>query len=420
MNDNWDEFPEEPGEWTFATGRLPDRTYASRSFPINRPSSRDFGKPARFVYKVFDPETESMVQREGEEWVVRETPAGRFQIKLLMAREAGNVKEIWIHRVPTNSFGAVRTLLNLKGDDAARLVDLVRALEHIPIEGQETTRVDDTLVRMVFEDPGALRQFYDSRPEQVRDLIINDETARDVIAVARRRSELARFKQLLEDDDYFALELQSAPGGPESVWQRFFEENPWVLGISLAGQLLTSWDESKLEQAVTGRSIGGVGKRVDGLMRTAGRVRSMVFVEFKTHKSNLLQADQYRAGCWAPSTDLAGGVAQAQGTVHRAVKDIGERILGTADDGTELPDDVTYLLQPRSHLVIGRLDEFKGEHGGDHVDKVRSFELYRRNLMSPEVITYDELYARAEWLAEASSDEFDDSDDVNADADDLL
>lgn len=404
MSHDWDEFIEEPDETTFAVGRLPDATYASRSFNINRSSSRDFGQPARFVYKVFDNESETLVVREGDEWLLRETPGGRVQIKLLIAREAGRVKELWIHRVPTDGVGAVRTLLNLKNEQAERLVDLVRALEHIPIEGQATTRVDDSLVRMVFEDPHALRRFYKAKPEQVRKLIVDDETARDVIAVARRRSEVDRFRRLLENKDYFAAELATAPSGPESVWQRFFEENPWILGISLAGQLLTSWDDEKLEQAVTGRSIDGVGKRVDGLMRTSGRVRSMVFVEFKRHDVDLLARDQYRAGCWVPSDDLSGGVAQVQGTVHRAVTQIGDRIASTGEDGTEIPGDLTYLLQPRSFLVVGTLDEFKGERGGDHVDKIRSFELYRRNVSSPEIITYDELFARAEWLAEASDD----------------
>ena len=39
-----------------------------------------------------------------------------------------------------------------------------------------------------------------------------------------------------------------------------------MLGVSLGGQLLTSWNPKKLEQVVTGRSAHGVGKRVDALM----------------------------------------------------------------------------------------------------------------------------------------------------------
>ena len=92
MTDEWDEFESEDDETVFAQGRLPNRTYVSKSFAINRPNSSDFGAPARFFCKVFDPESESMLEREADEWVLRETPAGRYQIKLLVAREPGNVK----------------------------------------------------------------------------------------------------------------------------------------------------------------------------------------------------------------------------------------------------------------------------------------------------------------------------------------
>jgi len=38
--------------------------------------------------------------------------------------------------------------------------------------------------------------------------------------------------------------------------------------------------------------------------------------------------------------------------------------------------------------------------GGVHRAKYESFELYRRNLYEPEIITFDELLARAEWHVE--------------------
>ena len=49
-------------------------------------------------------------------------------------------------------------------------------------------------------------------------------------------------------------------------------------------------------------------------------------------------------------------------------------------------------------MIAGRLSEFVSDQGGDHVGKARSFELYRRNLQAPDVITFDELLARAEAL----------------------
>jgi hypothetical protein len=152
-----------------------------------------------------------------------------------------------------------------------------------------------------------------------------------------------------------------------------------------------------------GPSIAGAGKRIDALMRTADRIHSMIFAEFKRHDAHLLHK-KHRPGCWSPSEDLAGGVAQTQGTVYRAVRDIGQRLADTAPDGSELPGQFTYLIRPRSFLIIGQLADLEGESGGDHLDRIRSFELYRRQLTEPEVVTYDELLARAEWFVTTSAD----------------
>src|SRR2546423_776367 len=129
MNDDLDAFDQEPDETTYAQGRLPGRTYASRSFPLSRPGSSDHGQPARFIYKVFDPETEHLLERDGEEWVIRQTPGGRYQFKLLLAREGGNLKHLWIQRVPgAGKGGAVTNLVSLQQPEAGRLIDLLRVL----------------------------------------------------------------------------------------------------------------------------------------------------------------------------------------------------------------------------------------------------------------------------------------------------
>lgn len=401
-----DELDDDVDETTFAQGRKDDRTYVSRSFPLARTASDDAGSPARFIYKVFDPAEETIVERHGEEWVLSSTPAGRYQVKLLVAREAGNVKDLWIQRVPASGqTEAVKNLLHLPQREAARLLDLVRTLQVIPVEGAMTVRVDDSLVRDLFANPDSLVALYRRDPAHFRRLISDDETAKDVVATAARRAEVRRFRQLLEDDDLFdEAVLATAHRRAEDVWQQFFEASPWIFGVTLAGQFLTSWDENRLEQVVAGSSIDGPGKRADALLRTAGRIRSMVFAEIKTHRTPLL-GQEYRSGCWSPSTELAGGLAQVQGTVHLATLGIGERLSDLAPDGSEIPGEYTYLLRPRSFLVVGRLSDLVGERGGPHADKVRSFELFRRHLQEPEILTFDELLARAEWVVDMVADE---------------
>jgi len=89
-------------------------------------------------------------------------------------------------------------------------------------------------------------------------------------------------------------------------------------------------------------------------------------------------------------------VVQAQQTAYRAVADLGERLADRAADGSELPTS-TFIIGPRTYLIAGRLTEMLGDGGGVHVEKFRSFEVFRRSLTEPIIVTFDELLARAEW-----------------------
>ena len=334
------------------------------------------------------------------------SPAGRVQVKLLVVREVGHVKHLMVHKQvgrPNGSFSS-ELLFDLEGANARRLVELIRNLDMVPLDSDgESVRVDDSMLRDLLRDPTGLDRAYQRNPESFRRLISDDQAGQDVVAVAARRSALTRFERMLTDQSYFDDEADKERG-PEVVWQRFFEANPWIFGCSLAGQFLTMWRDDALEQVVSGNQIGSTMKRVDALMRTAGRVRSMVFAEIKTHRTPLLQTTRrpYRSGCWAPSQDLSGGVAQVQGSVQRAIEQLQYRINSVDEDGYEIPGDITYLFQPRSFLVVGSLDQLTGGKGADNIDRVRSFEVYRRNLMSPEILTFDEVYERARWLVDAT------------------
>jgi hypothetical protein len=382
---------------------LTDRTYLHATFQLQLPNSRDYGQPARYVIKVFDEPVDfaqpghTAAGTEWEEAVVHTTPGGRKQLKLQIARQAGQVRELVLERVTSvGGKSELERILILNRDGAARLIDLIRALDHIPVEGGESTvRLDDQTLRDFLTSPDALVRLYRSDPERFRDVIASDASAEDVVAIAHRKLVVQRFRELLSDPGEFAVAQAEGGGKREAVWQRFLEANPWILGVSLAGQLLTSWDNAKLEQVVAGFSVAGAGKRTDALLRTSGRIRSLVFAEIKHHQTHLLGGSEYRPGCWPASTELVGGVTQVQQTVDMAVDEIGRRLADTDAGGAET-GEATWLIRPRSFLILGDLDQLRGS-SGVHRAKLRSFELYRRNLYEPEIITFDELLARAEW-----------------------
>lgn len=394
QDDPWADSGEVHDEITYALGRTPGRTYFSKSFD-------NYGEPARFVTKVFDSENQMEVEPDGHVWVLRTSPSGRSQVKFLVRGKERRITDVWFMRIlATKNGDRTKQCIHLDGQNAERLIEMVQSLEYVPVEGDQRVRVDDALMRDLLASPATLTSLYRNDPDAFRRLITDDASARDVIAVAYRRQQVEYFRRLLEDSDYFDDQVKlTRTGRPEDVWQKFFEANPWILGVSLTGQILTAWSSEKLEQIVAGRSVAGVGKRADALLRTAGRIRSLVFAEFKTHRTPLLdpRKEPYRPGCYGPSADLAGGVTQLQGTVHRALTEIGERLASLDSGGSEVPDDFSYLIRPRAFLLIGSLEQLRGDRGGVHRDRFRSFELYRRNTAEPEILTYDELLARAEW-----------------------
>lgn len=399
---DWAEWspPDPQSEADFASLRNLGRTTVGKSFTLRFGSSADVGFPARTVWQVISEESKAGHGLPGDEDEVtlHESPHGRVQVKARIVRDRGRVTELRFERVTgrANHDARIDSLLNLDGAAAGRLIDLCLALKGIDPSGTETLKFDEDLLAAVMADPAAAAAAYDRDPSRFQEFIQSDKSAKDVIALAARREALQRFEDLLDDPSEF--EAARGGGGSEAVWQRFFEENPWLLGVGLAGQLLTSWDPTKLEKTVGGSTVADAGKRVDALLTTSGIVRSMVLAEFKRHDDDLLDPDYYRSGCWAPSPALTSGVAQAHTTADRARDDLGTWLASRDDDGYRTGEEI-YAGAPRSFLVIGSLGSLtRGEQL--HPGKVRSFELYRRHLSYPEIVTYDEVLERARWTLE--------------------
>jgi hypothetical protein len=61
-------------------------------------------------------------------------------------------------------------------------------------------------------------------------------------------------------------------------------------------------------------------------------------------------------------------------------------------------------MRPRSVVVAGSLSQFQTGHGVNE-PRFTSFELFRRQLIAPEIVTFDELYERARFIVEQAAGE---------------
>lgn len=282
------------------------------------------------------------------------------------------------------------------GDEISKLVEFLNHVQTMPLRSSGSLMIsDEQLRRMVLSNLQA-RTLLQENQELFAEVLRSEMTKQDVVAVGYRKKQLQVFKRLLDDQEYFESLRSQRSCGPEALWQQYFEKNQWIFGYGLSYIPVAGLTEQKLEQVVQGHSVGTEGKRVDALLRTRGIISSLCFVEIKTHKTRLLQDKPYRIACWAASDELSGGIAQVHGTVASAVDTIRTKLSLKDERGFPTGEEAFNYL-PRSFLVIGSLSQFVGEHGiSEH--QYRSFELLRRNMTSPEVITFDELYERARFI----------------------
>jgi hypothetical protein len=189
--------------------------------------------------------------------------------------------------------------------------------------------------------------------------------------------------------------FERAVGGSwsETDWEHFFEDNTWIFGHGLDYRFLVT---AQAQPNYGGANVEGTGgQRGDFLMNTEGDVHFAVLVEIKKPSTALLGKQQYRNGAWQLDSELTGGVAQIQANCDHWATEGSQ----TRRNRQWLEEREISVVEPKGILLIGNTDTL------DSADKIETFERYRRNLWNPEVLTYDELLARARFLVEQAAPE---------------
>lgn len=284
----------------------------------------------------------------------------------------------------------------------AKVIDLLKFLTTIDLGGIHERRIklaDDTLPEIDADTKNRIRTLLSQKdgPAIIDELLRSGVLdSKDIVNIGYRKAQLLVFDKLLHQDGFIDEYKQSqsiTAAGAEPAWQRFFELNPWVLGYGLSYIWCTNIPDERLEQVVAGFDFNTHGKRVDALLHTSAHLSQFVLAEVKTPDAALVTTRPPRPGVWSPSSQLLDGVAQIQKTVSQFKQRYFEKAQLVTKDGEPLGLDV-FNFSPKSYLLIGNLAEFTSEHGVNR-DKYSSFELFRGSLRGPEIITFDELYARA-------------------------
>lgn len=370
----------------------PGKTYISPQLD----SFGDKDRKVRIATKLLEHPNAYAFAKIKNELIIRHKEGAKSYIKAKFFEDDRKISVLNIQGYTVATDKPHNASFSFVGSEIEKFAEFLHNIQAMPLEGRAPRKItDEDLSRLVLSGNQARAMLQDNQ-ELFIEVIKSAVTKEDIIAVGYRKRQLETFERLLKDDEYFERAKKIHACKDEMLWQRFFEKNPWIFGYGLSYIYVSNFDNKKLEQVVQGHSISHYGKRVDAFFKTRGLISSLCFAEIKTHKTPLLCSNPYRAGCWAPSSELAGGVCQVQGTVASAVDSIQAKLEITDRNGNPTGEEA-FIHMPKAFLVVGNLSEFLNSHGINQ-EKYRSFEIYRRNTSSPEIITFDELYERARFI----------------------
>lgn len=373
---------------------LPGKTYIS-------PSLTDFGDKSRRVRiasKVLPSEDGYEYAKERDEVVLRKKPDAATYITAKFLEDTRQTFVLTVQKFSSETGQPYGSGFSFVGEEIGRFCEFLANIQSVNFKSRTKVSISDDELRKIALTTHQAKTFVTENQELFAEVLRSEVTTEDLIAVGYRKKQLDVYDKLLNDQNYFKSLKDKKQCSNEGLWQKYFEKNPWVFGYGLGYIFLSGLNDKKLEQVVEGHSVDSHGKRVDALMKTKGIISNLCFIEIKTHSTDLLESKPYRSGCWAPSKELAGAIAQVQGTVASAVENLSSKINPTDNEGNPTGEEI-YNYQPKSYLVIGSMKEFVSEHGVNK-DKLRSFELLRKNTSNPEIITFDELYERAKFIVQ--------------------
>lgn len=317
---------------------------------------------------------------------LEETVAGEVQlnnrtrvaVSAFFSKEYSQPRTVKFHllRFRKNSGWWHDETMIFNGFEAAKLEELLTIMASLKIDPTKAQRFDLGAI-----SPDQFFNFH-GQSDLARRLSEDERLEHDVFAIARKRAVLDEFKNLLDGDT------------SETIWQEFLEKNPWIFGFGLNYVFLDRVSD-KFEATTTGSDAFTSGKRADGLAMTKAQVSQTVLIEIKASKSPLLQGKPYRSGVWPVDHEVSAAVSQSQKTSFEFVRRKAVKLELTDSLGHETGETI-YTVEPRSYLIVGNLGQLDSNS-----DKITSFELYRRKLASPEILTFDELYFRAVALVDS-------------------
>jgi Domain of unknown function (DUF4263) len=373
-------------EYKFYKGRKPGKTYLSKTISFD-----DLNKePRRYVTMVIDGSDQILLGEIQGALCLRLTGSTRrTQVVALITQDDRKIRRLTLQYFKERAAGidaAEKNEFTFRTGEFERLLGFLQQIKFIDFTNQEKFQIEDISTKAgpkaIVDAPD--RAIIDGiryiSPEQRRGLLgvlQGSLTNEEINIVLGRKKGLEEFEEHMRRADW-----------SEKEWQKFFGDQQWVFGYGLDYRWMSQFDP---EMTV---GVGGTDNQnkpvIDFLMTFTDYT---VLVEIKKPDTPIFKESRGgRAGTWDFSQEFMSAVSQIieQKAEWLSFAQTGEHY---SRDGERL---AARTRNARSILVIGSRDEFSRTNN-KRAENVMSdtFELFRRETRSIDIVTFDELLERA-------------------------
>jgi hypothetical protein len=381
----------DPDEYEFFKLRKAAKTYITKVFQFNR-SSTERLRGVKMVIEGND--RVHLGEIEGVLCLRLTGNVRKTQVSAIVTQDDKAIKRLSLQTFKETGGDWIRSAekeeFTFRSDEFERLLVFLSQIKFIDLSNEEKFQIEDISTKagpkaiIDASDRGLISQIREMSHEQRGGLLRalqQSLTHEDINILLGRKQGLKQFEEQIERSDW-----------SERQWQDFFDREQWVFGYGLDYRVMRQFNR---ETTVGG---GGTDNRnkpiIDFLMTFTDYT---VLVEIKTPGTPIFaESRRGRAGTWEFSRDFVGAVSQIleQKVEWLAFAQTGEHY---NQAGTELLEART--RNAKSILVIGSRREFSRSGNQRDAAIMRdTFELFRRENRTIDIVTFDELLERAQFI----------------------
>lgn len=321
--------------------------------------------------------------------------ASKTMLKIVYIKQKDDIEGIEIIKVVSGKQKESLRLSKFNIEQLRCFLDFINSIDLKGISERRISLADEALTVLDTETKKRITTLLsgDSGSEVVSELLRKGLiTNQDLVNTGYRKQQLKIFEALLYQnklDDYKKW-LKKPQMKDETAWQYFFKSNEWMFGYGLDYRF-----QGILQREFHASDSSASGKDTVVSDYLIGDKRFTTFIELKLPTTKIFGTTQNRSKSWRLSNDLIDAYSQI--LEQKASGQI--KIETTKELLDEFNNEISqHAYDFRTILIIGSWGEIESDNLGTKSIKEKTFELFRRDSRNVDIITYDELFERANFI----------------------